>query len=234
MVAPAFEKDHRVILFDYVGAGRSDLEAYDPERYGSLNGYAKDIVEFAEALDLHDAILVGHSVSSMVCLLASLQISERVAQLVMVCPSPRYLNDPPAYHGDFERADLEGLLDMIDRNQPGWAGYLAEVVMKNPEQPQLTAELRDSFCAMDPAIARRFAHATFFSDNRADLDRCVTPTLILQCANDSIAPAEVGAFVHARLAGSALVPMLATGHCPQTSHPQETIAAIQAYLQSQL
>ena len=135
MVAPAFEPDYQVVVFDYVGAGQSDLDAYDPVRYSSLAGYARDVVEVCEALDLHDAILVGHSVSSMICLLAALDMPQRIERLVMLCPSPRYLNDAPHYHGGFERADIEGLLDMIGRNQPGWANYLAGVVMKNPDQP---------------------------------------------------------------------------------------------------
>ena len=232
LVAPAFEQDYKVVVFDYVGAGQSDLDAYDPVRYSSLAGYAKDIVEICDALDLHDAILVGHSVSSMICLLASLNMAQRVTQLVMVCPSPRYLNDPPSYHGGFDRADVEGLLDMIGRNQPGWANYLAGVVMKNPDQPALSSELEASFCAMDPAIAKRFAQATFLADNRAELALCVKPVLILQCANDSVAPTEVGAYLHSKLSGSVLVPMQATGHCPQLSHPQETVSAIQAYLKA--
>jgi sigma-B regulation protein RsbQ len=232
LVAPDFEQDYKVVLFDYVGAGRSDLHAYNPVRYSTLAGYAKDIVEIGEALDLHDAILVGHSVSSMICLLASLDMAERVTQLVMVCPSPRYINDPSGYHGGFEAADVEGLLDMIGRNQPGWANYLAGVVMKNPDQPALSAELEASFCAMDPAIAKRFAEATFLSDNRSDLPRCKTPTLILQCANDSVAPADVVNYVHLSILDSVLVSLQATGHCPQMSHPQETIAAIKANLKA--
>ncbi|MDP1999905.1 MAG: alpha/beta hydrolase, partial [Rhodoferax sp.] len=150
MVAPAFEQDYQVVLFDYVGGGQSDLDAYDPERYNSLAGYARDVVEVCEQLDLHNAILVGHSVSSMICLLAAIDMPQRIERLVMVCPSPRYLNDPPAYHGGFESADIEGLLDMIERNQTGWANYLAGVVMKNPDRPELGAELEASFCAMDP------------------------------------------------------------------------------------
>lgn len=233
LVAPAFERDYRVILFDYVGAGLSDLDAYDPQRYSSLAGYAQDVVEICEALDLRNAILVGHSVSSMICLLAALEVPQRIDRLVMICPSPRYLNDPPAYHGGFESADIEGLLDMIERNQSGWANYLAGVVMKNPDQPGLAGELEASFCAMAPPIARRFAAATFLADNRADLSRCDKPVLILQCAQDSVAPTEVGQYLHRHLAHSTLAPMKATGHCPHMSHPQETIALMQDYLRSQ-
>lgn len=230
MVSPAFEADYKVVLFDYVGAGHSDLDAYDPERYSSLEGYAKDVVEVCEALDLHKVILVGHSVSSMICLLATQTIPERIERMIMVCPSPRYLNDPPDYVGGFEHADIEGLLDMISRNQPGWANYLAGVVAKNPDQPALAEELEASFCAMDPPIARRFAAATFLADNRADLKNFNKPSLILQCRQDSVAPLEVGDYLHQHLVGSQLQLMKATGHCPHMSHPQETIQLMRDYL----
>lgn len=230
MVSPAFERDYKVILFDYVGAGLSDLDAYDPERYSNLAGYAKDVVEVCEALDLQNAILVGHSVSSMICLLASLQMPQRIKSIVMICPSPRYLNDLPDYKGGFERADIEGLLDMISRNQPGWANYLAGVVAKNPDQPALAEELEASFCAMDPPIAKRFAEATFLADNRADLQHFDKPCLILQCQQDSVAPLEVGDYLHKHLPKSTLRLMAATGHCPHMSHPDETIRLMQDYL----
>lgn len=230
LITPAFERDYQLVLFDYVGAGQSDLDAYDPQRYSSLTGYAQDVVEICEALDLHNAILVGHSVSSMICLLAALEIPQRIDRLVMICPSPRYLNDLPGYFGGFGSADIEGLLDMIERNQSGWANYLAGVVMKNPDQPGLTEELEASFCAMDPPIARRFAAATFLADNRADLSRCDKPTLILQSTQDAVAPIEVGRYLHQHLKHSTLQIMAATGHCPHMSHPQETIDLMQAYL----
>lgn len=232
-VSPSFEKDYQVVLFDYVGAGMSDLDAYDPERYANLAGYAKDIVDICEALDLHDAILVGHSVSSMICLLAAREISARISKLVMICPSPRYLNDAPDYIGGFERADIEGLLDMISRNQPGWASYLARVVAKNPDQPDLSQELEASFCAMDPPIARRFAEATFLADNRSDLKDFVKPCLLLQCQDDSIAPLVVGEYLRQHLQNSSLQHMKATGHCPHMSHPEETIAMIKKFLSNQ-
>lgn len=230
MLAPAFEQDYKVVLFDYVGAGLSDLDEYKPERYSSLAGYATDVVEVCEALDLHNAILVGHSVSSMICLLASNAMPERIARVIMVCPSPRYLNDAPDYVGGFERADIEGLLDMIGRNQPGWANYLAGVVAKNPDQPALAQELEASFCAMDPAIAKRFAEATFLADNRADLQHFDKPCLLLQTQQDSVAPLEVGEYLHHHLPGSTLVHLQATGHCPHMSHPEETLQAIREYL----
>lgn len=232
MVSPAFEQDFKVVLFDYVGAGHSDPGAYQPERYSSLQGYAQDLVEVCEALDLREAILVGHSVSAMICLLAARRIAQRVERLVMICPSPRYLNDPPDYHGGFEQAEIEGLLDMIERNQPGWAGYLAGVVMKNPDRPALAGELEASFCAMDPPIARRFAAATFLADNRSDLAGFDKPTLLLQCAQDSVAPPAVGHYLQRHLANSSLRQMQATGHCPHMSHPQETIELMRAYLEA--
>lgn len=231
-VVPAFAPGYRVILFDYVGAGRSDLAAYDAARYGSLDGYAQDIVDVCEALDLRDVILVGHSVSSMIGLLAVQKAPDRFTDLIMVAPSPRYINDPPGYVGGFERADIEGLLDMMDRNYIGWANFLAPAIVKNPENPALAAELTESFCSTDPVIARRFAEATFFADNRADLAGMSVPTLILQCSEDMIAPLEVGDYLHQNLPGSTLRVMKATGHCPHMSHPDETIQLMQEYLQS--
>ena len=229
-VAPAFEEGYRVVLFDYVGAGKSELAAYDPERYGRLEGYADDVLEICHALDLRDVILVGHSVSAMVAVLAANREPERFARLVLIGPSPRYVNDPPGYHGGFERKDIEGLLEMMDRNYIGWANFLAPAIMSNAERPELGEELVASFCSTDPVIARRFAEATFFADNRADLDQVRVPALILQCAEDMIAPVEVGEYVHRHLAGSTLRMMAATGHCPHMSHPEETIRAIREYL----
>jgi len=233
MVGPAFAQDYKLVLLDYVGAGRSDLDAYEPERYSSLHGYARDITEVCEALDLQDAILIGHSVSSMICLLAAKAIPHRIAGLVMVCPSPRYLDDPPDYIGGFALADIEGLLDMIDRNQTGWAAYLAGVVAQNPDRPELASQLEASFCAMRPDIAKRFAKVTFLSDNRQDLADFEKPTLILQCAEDVVAPAVVGEFMHQHMPYSTLRYLMATGHCPQLSHPDETASVIRSYLSQQ-
>jgi sigma-B regulation protein RsbQ len=228
-VAPAFERDYRVVLFDYVGSGKSDLGAYDPDRYATLDGYAQDVLDVCEALDLRDVIFVGHSVSSMVGVLAAHRQPERFAHLIMVGPSPRYI-DAPGYVGGFQRGDIEGLLEMMDKNFIGWANFLAPAIMKNPDRPELGAELTESFCSTDPVIARRFAEATFFSDNRDDLPRVTVPSLILQCAEDMVAPAEVGHYVHQRTPGSTLRLMRATGHCPHMSHPEETILAIEEYL----
>jgi sigma-B regulation protein RsbQ len=229
LITPAFAPDYRVVLFDYVGSGKSDLSAYDPARYETLDGYAQDVLDICEALDLRDVLFVGHSVSSMIGILAANRAPERFSRLIMVGPSPRYINDI-GYIGGFERADIEGLLDLMERNYLGWATYLAPVVMKNEEQPELTQELRESFCSTDPKIARRFAQATFFSDNRDDLAKLRVPSLIMQCAEDAIAPAEVGHYLHRTLANSTLRMMKATGHCPHMSHPDETIEAIRNYL----
>jgi sigma-B regulation protein RsbQ len=230
-IAPAFEDEYRIVLFDYVGAGKSDLAAYDADRYSRLDGYADDVLEICHALDLHDVVFVGHSVSSMIGVLAANREPQRFAHLILVGPSPRYINDPPDYVGGFERADIEGLLDMMDKNYIGWANFLAPAIIKNPDRPELGEELTESFCSTDPVIARRFAEATFFADNRADLAAVRVPSLILQCSEDMIAPREVGEFLHRELPGSTLRFMAATGHCPHMSHPEETIAVMREYLQ---
>jgi sigma-B regulation protein RsbQ len=229
-VAPAFADDYRLVLFDYVGSGKSDLSAYDAERYATLDGYAQDVLDVMHALDLRDVVFVGHSVSSMVGVLAARREPERFANLIMIGPSPRYLNDPPDYSGGFERSDIEGLLDTMDKNYIGWANYLAPAIMANAERPELGQELTESFCSTDPVIARRFAEATFFADNRRDLAELRVPSLILQCSEDIIAPNEVGEYVHRELPGSTLRLMQATGHCPHMSAPEETIALMREYL----
>ena len=231
-VAPAFEKDYKVVLFDYVGSGKSDLSAYDAKRYSTLDGYATDVLEICAALDLFDVIFVGHSVSSMVGVLAAKREPDRFARLVLVGPSPRYINDAPDYVGGFERADIEGLLDMMDKNYIGWANFLAPVIMKNDDRPDLAGELNESFCSTDPVIARRFAEATFFADNRAYLPDVTVPSLILQCTDDVIAPLTVGEFLERNLPKSTMRVMKATGHCPHMSHPEETIELISEYLSS--
>lgn len=228
-VTPAFEADYRVVLFDYVGSGRSDLSAFDFNRYSSLEGYAQDVVDIIEALDLRDVVFVGHSVSSMIGVLAANRLPDRFSRLVMVGPSPRYINDD-GYVGGFERAEIEGLLDLMDKNYIGWANVLAPVVMKNADRPELADELNQSFCSTDPKISRRFAETTFFADNRADLAHVSVPSLIMQCSEDAIAPVEVGSYLQRALPQSTLRLMKATGHCPHVSHPEETIDAIRSYL----
>jgi sigma-B regulation protein RsbQ len=231
-VAPAFAEDYRVVLFDYVGSGKSDLSAYDAERYAALDGYAQDVLDVCHVLDLRDAVFVGHSVSSMVGVLAATREPERFANLIMIGPSPRYINEAPEYVGGFERSDIEGLLDTMDRNYIGWANYLAPAIMANADRPELGEELTESFCSTDPVIARRFAEATFFADNRSDLSSLRVPSLILQCSEDIIAPQVVGEYVHRALPESTLRLMRATGHCPQMSAPEETIALMREYLTS--
>jgi sigma-B regulation protein RsbQ len=229
-VTPAFEDDYRVVLFDYVGSGKSDLSAYSPERYGGLEGYTQDVLDVCAALDLRDAVFVGHSVSGVVGMLAAIREPERFGRLVLVGPSPRYINDPPDYVGGFERSDITGLLDVMEKNYIGWANFLAPVVMKNPERPELAQELEESFCSTDPKIARRFAEATFFADNREDLAKVPVPSLIMQCSEDAIAPPDVGEYLHRHLPRSTLRVLRATGHCPHMSHPEETVEVIKEYL----
>ena len=228
-VAPAFEDTHRVVLFDHVGAGRSDLSAFDPKRYSTLDGYADDVLGILHDLELSDVVFVGHSVSSMIGVLAAVREPELFAKLVLVGPSPRYIDDVD-YVGGFERADIEEMLDSLDSNYLGWSSVMAPVIVGNPDRPELGAELTNSFCRTDPEIARHFARVTFLSDNRADLPKVRVPTLVMQCAEDAIAPAAVGAYVHSRVPDSRLVTMDATGHCPHLSAPEETVAAIRAFL----
>jgi sigma-B regulation protein RsbQ len=228
-VWPAFAEDHRVVLFDYVGAGGSDASAFDTERYGSLQGYADDVLEICRELDLSDVVFVGHSVSSMIGALAAATEPERFGRLVLVGPSPRYVDDD-GYVGGFTREDIEGLLDSMESNYLGWSSAMAPVIMGNAERPELGEELTNSFCRADPAIAAHFARVTFLSDNRADLSRVHTPSLVLQCSQDVIAPQAVGEFVHRHLPDSTMVQLQASGHCPNLSAPEETIAAIKAFL----
>jgi sigma-B regulation protein RsbQ len=229
-VAPDFEVDHRVVLFDHVGAGRSDLTAYDPEKYGSLRGYASDIVQICRDLGLSDVVLVGHSVSAMIGVLAVQEAPELFGAMVMIGPNPRYVDDGD-YVGGFSRADIGGLLDALDSNHLGWSAQMAPVIMGNhPDHPELAEELTNSFCRTDPDIARQFARVTFLSDNRADLADVAVPTLVLQCSEDVIAPDVVGAYVHEAVAGSAFTRLAATGHVPHLSAPEETTAAIRAFL----
>jgi len=228
-VTPSFEDTHRVVLFDHVGSGKSDLSAYDDDRYSSLDGYASDVLEIIHEHDLRDVIFVGHSVSAMVGVLAAIREPERFDRLVLIGPSPRYIDDDE-YVGGFGRPDIEEMLDSLDSNYLGWSSAMAPVIMGNPDRPELGAELTNSFCRTDPEIARKFARVTFLSDNREDLERLRTPALILQCSDDVIAPSAVGDYVHKNAANSTLVTLRATGHCPNLSAPEETIAAIKAYL----
>ncbi|WP_435869928.1 alpha/beta fold hydrolase [Amycolatopsis mediterranei] len=229
LVVPELARRYRVVLFDHTGAGRSDLAAWTPERYGSLDGYADDVLAICHELDLRDVVLVGHSVSAMIAVLAANREPDRFAKLVLLTPSPCYLDDD-GYRGGFSRADIDELLASLESNYLGWSATMAPVIMGNPDRPELGEELTNSFCRTDPAIARVFARVTFLSDNRADLAKVAVPTLVLECSNDAIAPPEVGRFTHEQISGSTLVTLAATGHCPQLSAPEATAAAITAFV----
>jgi sigma-B regulation protein RsbQ len=231
LITPAFAEDHRLVLFDHVGSGASDAAAYDPERHASLRGYAEDVLELCAELELSDVVFVGHSVSAMIGVLAAAGRPELFARLVLVGPSARYIDDD-GYTGGFAREDIEALLHSLESNYLGWSSAMAPVIMGRPDRPELGQELTNSFCRTDPAIARQFARATFLRDNREDLAAVRVPTLILQCADDVIAPVSVGRFVSERIHGSVLVNMPVTGHCPHLSAPDETIAEIRAFLAS--
>ena len=231
-VWPAFEDAFRVVLFDHIGNGGSDSTAYDIQRHSSLGGYATDVIEVIEALDLTGVVFVGHSVSAMIGVLAAARRPELFSRLVLVAPSARYIDDPASgYVGGFSDNDIDALLASLESNYLGWSTTMAPVIMGNSDRPELGAELTDSFCRSDPDIARRFAQITFRSDNRNDLRDVVTPTLILQCSDDVIAPTAVGRFIQQGIAGSELQILSATGHCPNLSAPVETTDAIRAFLQ---
>ena len=229
LVAPAFERDFRTVLYDQVGAGGSDLSVYDPQRHGALAGYAADLVEIGSELALRDAVFVGHSVSAMIGVLASLAVPSLFSDLVLVSPSPRYIDDG-AYRGGFSASDIDELLVSLADNHLGWSAMMAPVIMGNADRPELGEELTNSFCRTDPAIARDFARVTFTADNRADLAKVIARTLVLQCCDDAIAPVEVGEYVRDHVAGSEMVLLDATGHCPNLSAPEEVIAAIRAFV----
>jgi sigma-B regulation protein RsbQ len=228
-LVPAFQNDYRIILFDHVGAGKSDLSQYSREKYATLDGYAQDVLDIIDALSASPVIFVGHSVSAIIGVLAANKKPSDFERLVLVGPSPCYLNDD-GYVGGFTRSDIDGLLQTLDENHLGWSRAMAPVIMKNEDRPVLASELAESFCRTDPEIAKHFARVTFLSDNRADLSSVKVPSLLLQCSEDSIAPQTVGEFVHRHLPGSTLVKMRATGHCPHLSSPAETIEAIKHYL----
>ncbi|MDG9718037.1 alpha/beta hydrolase [Streptomyces sp. DH24] len=229
LIVPALAKQYRVVLFDYVGSGGSDLSTWSQERYSSLHGYAQDVVEVCDELDLERAVFVGHSVSAMVGVLAARAAPQRIGALVMVTPSPCYI-DGDGYRGGFSTEDIEDLLASLESNYLGWSSAMAPVIMGNPDRPELGQELTNSFCATDPDIARVFARTTFLSDSRDDLQSVHVPTLVLECTEDAIAPREVGAYVHAAIASSRLVTLDATGHCPQLSAPEATAEAILDFL----
>ena len=233
LMTPAFAESYRVVLFDHVGAGHSDMVAYDREKYGTLDGYATDVLEICDELRLENVIFVGHSVSAMIGVLAANRQPTRFEALILIGPSPRYIDDI-GYRGGFSRQDIEELLDSLDSNYLGWSSAMAPAIMGNPERPELGTELANSFCRTDPEIAKHFARVTFLSDNREDLSVVDVPTLILQCSDDIIAPLSVGQFIHDRIAASELVFLKAVGHCPNLSAPEETTAAVKAFLERAL
>lgn len=227
----AFTDDYKVILFDYVGAGKSDIASYDSAKYGDLDGYAQDVLDICEELQLTNTIFVGHSVSSMIGVLAANKKPEYFKQLIFIGPSPRYINDEN-YKGGFERQDLDNLFEFMDSNYLGWSSTLAPAIMGNADRPELGAFLTSSFCSTNPDIARNFARVTFFSDNRKDLANVKVPSLTLQCMEDIIAPVVVGEYVHKAIPNNSFHLMKATGHCPHISEPEETIDAIKSYLKN--
>ena len=231
LLAPRFVADYRVVLFDHIGAGGSDLSAYDERRHSSLGGYAEDVVAICRGLELRDVIFVGHSVSAMIGVLAAASCPELFDKLVLVGPSPRYINEE-GYVGGFGADDIEDLLASLDSNYLGWSAAMAPAIMGRPDRPELGEELTASFCRTDPELARRFARVTFLSDNRADLRRVQVPTLVLQCSQDVIAPVSVGEFVRDEMPSATLVLLDATGHCPNLSAPEETADAIEQFLDS--
>lgn len=228
-VEPAFRDRFRTVLFDHVGAGRSDLTAYDAKKYATLDGYAADIVEIGHDLGLRDAIFVGHSVSAMIGAIASIEAPEMFGALVMVGPSPRYIDDTD-YVGGFSEEQIEGLLTSLADNYMGWSAAMAPAIMGNTDRPELGEELINSFCRMDPQIAKQFARATFMSDNRSDLGKIAARTLILQCSDDIIASEQVGEYVQRAIPRSEIVYLKASGHCPNLSAPQEVISAMDTFV----
>ena len=228
-VWPAFASDHGIVLFDHVGLGGSDVTAFEPSRHSTLRGYAQDVLEICHELDLHDVVFVGHSVSAMIGVLAAIDEPDRFGRLVLVGPSPRYI-DEAGYRGGFTRKDIDELLVSMESNYLGWSSVMAPVIMGNEDRPELGEELTNSFCQADPEIARHFARVTFLSDNRADLERVPVPSLVLQCSHDAIAPEEVGRYVYDRLPDGRFRKLAATGHCPNLSAPEETVDAIRAFL----
>ena len=229
LLAPRFADRYKVVLFDLVGSGGSDLSAYDTTKYSTLQGYADDVLEIIEEFAEGPVIFVGHSVSAMIGMLADVKAPERFAAHVMVGPSPCYINDGD-YLGGFTRADIDSLLETLEGNYLGWSSNMAPAIMGVPDQPELAVELTNSFCRTDPDIAKQFARVTFLSDTRADLPRLATPTLILQCSDDLIAPMKVGEFLHATLPNSTLAIIENVGHCPHLSAPSDSASAMEAFL----
>jgi sigma-B regulation protein RsbQ len=229
LMAPAYAKRYRTVLFDLVGSGASDLAAYDRKKYSSLQGYADDVIEVVREFSQGPAIFVGHSVSAMIGMLANIKEPAPFAAQVMVGPSPCYINDGD-YFGGFERKDIDGLLETLESNYLGWSSTMAPAIMGAPEKPELGIELTNSFCRTDPEIAKQFARVTFLSDHRADLPKLQAPTLILQCSDDLIAPVAVGEYMARTLPDATLAIIKNQGHCPHLSAPGASSDAIDTFL----
>ncbi|MGG0642661.1 alpha/beta hydrolase [Sporosarcina gallistercoris] len=229
-IAPALAEQYRVVLFDYVGAGNSDISSYQTEKYSTAHGYKQDILEIIDELGLKEIHFVGHSVSSMIGMLAAIERPECFKKFVMIGPSPCYINEPNGYVGGFEKSDIADLLTMMEMNFTGWASYLAPIVTDPTKNPQVTKHVEASFVSTDPQIAREFAEMTFLSDHRDRLASMSIPTLVIQCSDDSIVPIEVGEYLNAHLPSSTLRIMEVKGHYPHISQPEETLKLIQEFL----
>ena len=228
-IVPAFKDDYRIILFDYVGAGKSDLSAYDPDRYSSLEGYAQDLIDICTDLEIEDVVFIGHSVSSMIGLLAVKNAPSIFNKVIFIGPSPRYINDAD-YHGGIEMTDLEDLLEVMDSNYLGWSQMLAPSIIGNPDRPELGEALTESFCSTDPDIAKRFARVTFLSDNRKDLAHLSIPSLTIQCQNDFLTSQAIAEYIQQHTHNNEIVMLKSSGHCPHLSDPAGVINAIQSFI----
>lgn len=229
-ILPYFEEDYQIVLYDYVGSGDSDFSAFDTERYSTMHGYAKDLLEILEAIDVGEVIFVGHSVSAMIGILASIEKPEYFENLILIGSSPRYLNEHPNYHGGYDESDIEELITMMEMNFSGWATLAAANFMNNPDRPLLTEQLIEVYNEEDPAMMKSFAEVVFLSDHRQDLPEVTIPSLIMQCSEDSIVPLESAEYLHKHLKNSKLIVMEATGHYPQISYPEETVNTILEYI----
>lgn len=227
---PFLEPHYKLVLFDYVGSGQSDTALYDPERYAHLEGYSQDIIDICDALDLKDVILIGHSVSSIISILCAQTRPDLVSKLIMVCPSPCFLNIPPEYMGGFEEEDLQELINLMDKNYIGWANYLAPLVMGSAAGNEFTSELTNSFCSTDPRFLKPFAKATFFSDYRHTLPNVAHPTLIIQSKTDNLANVEIGQYMANKIAGAKMNIIDAEGHCLHMTDPKEVNRCLSAFL----
>jgi sigma-B regulation protein RsbQ len=228
-IAPAFEDSHKVVLYDHIGSGRSDLRLYDKRKYAHYEGYADDLIEICDALDLRGIDLAAHSAGCMMAVLAARRCSELFDRLMLLGASPCYVNHED-YTGGFSREDINDLLAFLEINPAGWSANLTPMVMANAERPELAAELEAFFVRNDPKIMHHFACAVFLSDHRADLEGLKVPTLIMQCRDDIVAPLEVGDYMHAKLPNSTLKVLDTHGHYPQLSHPGPVTDAIRDYL----